>query len=129
VATTRPSESRAKKEDKFKDNRPNFRAGGDYYRNKDNFKTYDDMDDDNPKNGIRMSKPKDQVKTKLPPDQQPDKYEVMKRIEREKKALQKKLTDEARDRHEHLMKYKKTAKTNWTKHYENGMLNEDDFGE
>lgn len=140
VATTRPNESKTKKEYSFSANRNHVRAGGDYIynRKKDNsgFKkksiykgSYEDMDEDYPKNGVRMHKSKDQVKSKLPPDQQPDKYETMKRIEREKKAIQKKQLDEDYDRRENSMKRIKTNKTNWTKHYQTGMLDEEDFRE
>jgi hypothetical protein len=59
--------------------------------------------------------------------EQPNKYEGMKRIEREKRAQQKKHMDEEYDRHIHPMKQKKTAKTNWTKQYEKGSLDWEEF--
>lgn len=53
--------------------------------------------------------------------------EGMKRIEREKRAMQRKHMDEEYDRHIHPMKHKKTAKTNWTKQYEKGALDDEEF--
>ena len=55
------------------------------------------------------------------------KYEGMKRFEREKRALQKKHMYEEYDRQIHPMKSKKTGKTNWTKQYEKGTLDEEEF--
>lgn len=56
-----------------------------------------------------------------------DKYETKKRIERKKKAIKKKVIDEDYGRHKHPMHYKKTVKTNWTKQYEYGLLDEDNI--
>ncbi|HHT88877.1 MAG TPA: hypothetical protein GX002_07705 [Clostridiales bacterium] len=58
-------------------------------------------------------------------DPQMAKYQTMKRIEREKRAMNKKLMYEEYDRRGHPVTRKKTAKTNWIKHYENGTLDED----
>ncbi len=59
-------------------------------------------------------------------EQPNNKYEGMKRIESEKRARQKKHMDEEYDRHIHPMKQKKTAKTNWTKQYEKGSLDDEE---
>lgn len=88
---------------------------------------YEDYDNDYSNNDSRSQKSGGQVKTKHPPDKHPDKYEAFKRLEREKKAMQKKLVDEEYGRHKRQMKHKKNSKTNWTKQYEYGMLDEDDF--
>jgi hypothetical protein len=55
------------------------------------------------------------------------KFENMRRFEREKRALQKKHIYEEYDRQVHPMKNRKTAKTNWTKQYEKGTLDEEEF--
>ena len=66
-----------------------------------------------------------QVKTKHSADRYSDKYETYKRLEREKKVMQKKLLDEEYDRHKPQIKHKRSTKTNWTKQYEYGMLDDD----
>lgn len=90
---------------------------------------YEDFDDDYPKNDVRSQKSGGQAKTKLPTDRHPDKYEALKRLERERKAMQKKLLDEEYGKRKHQTKQKKRSKTNWTKQYEYGMLDEDDFSD
>lgn len=59
--------------------------------------------------------------------EQLSKYENMRRFEREKRALQKKHIYEEYDRQFHPMKNRKTSKTNWTKQYEKGTLDEEEF--
>lgn len=157
VATIRPNERGIKKENSFKEYRPSNKAGGDFKRNnntgfekkgtynnagfgkRSNHKeggferrgsynnAYEDMDDDSPRNGARNNKPRELVKPKLPPDQQPDKYEAKKRLEREKKVVQRKLMDEESDREKRPTKHKNSSKTNWTKNYQVGMLDEDEY--
>jgi len=58
---------------------------------------------------------------------QASKYENMRRFEREKRALQKKHLYEEYDKQFHPMKSKRTTKTNWTKQYEKGTLDEEEF--
>lgn len=70
-----------------------------------------------------------QVKTKHQTDRYPDKYETLKRLEREKKAIQKKLYDDEDERQKRQIKHKRSSKTNWTKQYEYGMLDDDDFSD
>lgn len=103
VATTRPNESKKKNN----------------YKNE-----FDDMDEYTPNNRAKVYKSKESTKTKLPPDLPLDKYEAIKRIERDKRAMHKKLMDEEYSKRDFPMKYKKTAKTNWTKYYEKGAIDE-----
>lgn len=91
---------------------------------------YADFDeDDNPKNDARSQRAGGNVKTKLPPDRNSEKYEAIKRLEKEKKAMQRKLMDEEYGKQKRQVKPKKRSKTNWTKQYEYGMLDEDDFSD
>lgn len=129
VATTKPNENRAKNEDQAF-----VKAGKDFNSKNIGFVRknklndfYDDSDEDYPKNEIRNNKVSGQAKTKVPPDTPIDKYEAMMRLEREKKAMQKKMLDEEYSKHKSPMKQKKTSKTNWTKYYETGLLDEDDY--
>lgn len=129
VATTKPNENRAKNEDQAF-----VKAGKDFNSKNIGFVRknklndfYDDSDEDYPKNEVKYNKVSGQAKTKLPPDTPIDKYEAMMRLEREKKAMQKKMLDEEYSKHKSPMKQKKTSKTNWTKYYETGLLDEDDY--
>lgn len=92
-----------------------------YY--KDAYADYDD--DDYPKHHRTGGN----VKTKLAPEKLPEKYETLKRIEKEKKAMQKKLMDEEYGKQKRQVKQKKRENTNWIKQYEYGMLDEDDFSD
>ncbi|CUH93736.1 hypothetical protein [Herbinix luporum] len=66
---------------------------------------------------------------KIPPELQADKHEVKKRLEREKKALKKKQLEEDFGRQKRQIKGKKNTKTNWTRQYEYGLLDEDDYSD
>ncbi|NLJ96008.1 MAG: hypothetical protein GX321_02545 [Clostridiales bacterium] len=88
---------------------------------------YEDMDEEYPKNEVKGHKVSGQTKTKVPPDTPIDKYEAKMRLEREKKVMQKKMIDEEYSKQKSPMKHKKTSKTNWTKYYENGLLDDDDY--
>jgi len=90
---------------------------------------YSEYDDDYSRNDAKSQKIGGNVRTKLPPDKHPDKYETLKRLEREKKAMQRKLMDEEFGKQKRQMKQKKREKTNWTKQYEYGMLDEDDYSD
>jgi hypothetical protein len=60
-------------------------------------------------------------------DQPFDKMETMKRLEREKKALQKKSRDEEEERMPRTMvKQRKNSKNDWTKSYQSGILEDDE---
>lgn len=52
-----------------------------------------------------------------------DMLDAMKRIGKERKTKRKQI-EEDYDRFKHPMQHKKTAKTNWIKQYESGMLDE-----
>ncbi len=62
-------------------------------------------------------------------EQQPDKLETIRRLEREKKAIQKKSqeTDKKRDKHSRpQVKQRRTNNIDWTKGYANGRYGDDD---
>ncbi|MBH1941690.1 hypothetical protein I5677_12380 [Mobilitalea sibirica] len=60
-------------------------------------------------------------------EQQPDKFETIKRLEREKKAMQKKYKDEEPKKPKRpVMKEKRSSKNEWTKSYQFGLLDEED---
>jgi len=91
---------------------------------------YADFDDDGfTRNDARSQKMGENLKTKLPPDKHPDKYETLKRLEREKKAMQRKLMDEEYGKQKRQIKQKRREITNWTKQYQNGLLDEDEFSD
>lgn len=120
MITARPNESKVKSENNSKksmgfDNRSNNRA------------FYEDGEEDYLEKEGKNYKSTGQSKSKIPPDTPFDKYETMKRLEREKKALQKKMLDEEYSKHKSPMKQKKNSKTNWTKYYEKGLIDEDDY--
>ena len=99
---------------------------------KGNYKgAYADFDDDDyTRNDVRSQKTGGSVRAKLPPDKHPDKYETLKRLEREKKAMQKKYLDEEYyGKQKRQVKPKKRENTNWIKQYEYGLLDEDDFSD
>ena len=121
VTTAKPNENRAKNEG----NHINKSDGFEKRNYKRDF--YDDMEDDYIKKEVKGQKVSGQSKSKRPPDTPPDKYEAMMRLEREKKAKQKKILDEEYSKHKSPMKQKKNSKTNWTKYYENGDFEEDDY--
>lgn len=124
MATTKPNEDRAKNEDKFKAKKNTGFEKRSNYR-----EFYEDNDEDYPKTEVKGHKSSGQTKTKVPPDTPSDKYETMMRLEREKKAMQKKIIDEEYSKSKRPMKQMKHSKTNWTKHYENGFWDESDYSE
>lgn len=113
-------------------------AGG-YYKSKDfrgsPFNKDDDYENDNKygkgygKGSQRMeSRSKSgQAKEK---EQQPDKFETLKRLENEKKIKQKKLNQEFSNKSERpnkpLVKHRRTSNIDWTKGYEKGLYDDDD---
>lgn len=122
MITARPNENRAKNQyNKSSKSEESYNRSS----NRDN---YEDMEDDYLENEVKNHKSAGQSKSKRPPNTPFDKYETMMRLEREKKAIQKKMIDEEFNKHKSKMKQKKnSSKTNWTKYYENGLLDEDDY--
>jgi len=63
-------------------------------------------------------------------EQQPDKFETLKRLENEKKIKQKKLDQELGNKwpkpNKPLVKHKRTNNIDWTKGYEKGFFDDDD---
>lgn len=76
----------------------------------------------------RVGKAKPKVVTKER-EQQPDKIETIKRLEREKKALRKKSMEEERKTdkpNKPMIKQKRTSNIDWTKGYNMGLYGDDD---
>lgn len=60
-------------------------------------------------------------------EQQPDKFETIKRIEREKKAMQKKQESKKTEKQaKPQVKQKRTNNIDWTRGYQNGLYDDDD---
>ena len=63
-------------------------------------------------------------------EQQPDKMEVVKRLEKEKKAMQKKNQDSSKKRNQQArpqVRIKRTNNIDWTREYENDSFDDDDM--
>ena len=82
-----------------------------------------DKDEETP---VRRSKPKTDNK---PREQQPDKFEIISRIEKEKKAMKKKHTESRNDQRpaKHTARPKRSGNIDWTREYENDSYDDDDL--
>ena len=82
-----------------------------------------DKDEETP---VRRSKPKTDNK---PREQQPDKFEIINRIEKEKKAMKKKHTESRTDQRpaKHTARPKRSGNIDWTREYENDSYDDDDL--
>ena len=82
-----------------------------------------DKDEETP---VRRSKPKTDNK---PREQQPDKFEIINRIEKEKKAMKKKHTESRNDQRpaKHTARPKRSGNIDWTREYENDSYDDDDL--
>lgn len=82
-----------------------------------------DKDEETP---VRRSKPKTDSK---PKEQQPDKFEIINRIEKEKKAMKKKHTESRGDQRpaKHTARPKRSGNIDWTREYENDSYDDDDL--
>lgn len=91
---------------------------------KNNFR---DKDDEEENKSVRSHKAAES-KPKNQPEQQLDKLETIKRLEREKKAVQKKLREEETEKQKRpVVKQKRSSKSDWTKDYVYGLIDEDDY--
>lgn len=99
-------------------------GNGGYSNNGFNNRGFDkDKDEDTPV--VRRQKPKADNK---PKEQQPDKFEIINRIEKEKKAMKKKHTESRGDsRPKHTVKPKRSGNIDWTREYENDSYDDDDL--
>ena len=100
-------------------------GNGGYSNNGYNNRGFDkDKDEDTPV--VRKSKPKADNK---PKEQQPDKIEIINRIEKEKKAMKKKHTDSKGDSRpaRHTVRPKRSGNIDWTREYENDSYDDDDL--
>ena len=82
-----------------------------------------DKDEETP---VRRSKPKTDSK---PKEQQPDKFEIINRLEKEKKAMKKKQTESRGDQRpaKHTARPKRSGNIDWTREYENDSYDDDDL--
>ena len=82
-----------------------------------------DKDEETP---VRRSKPKTDTK---PKEQQPDKFEIINRLEKEKKAMKKKHTESRGDQRpaKHTARPKRSGNIDWTREYENDSYDDDDL--
>ena len=97
---------------------------GGYSNNGFGGKVFDkDKDEETP---VRRSKPKTDNK---PREQQPDKFEIINRIEKEKKAMKKKHTESRNDQRpaKHTARPKRSGNIDWTREYENDSYDDDDL--
>ena len=99
-------------------------GGGRQYGNK-GYNPYDkDKDDDVRPNQRAKSSQRDSKK-----EQQPDKIEIMNRIQKEKKAIQKKQSENRKNNKpvRPQAKPKRSNNIDWTREYENGSYDDDDL--
>ncbi|MBE5925760.1 MAG: hypothetical protein E7270_02190 [Lachnospiraceae bacterium] len=99
-------------------------GGGRQYGNK-GYNPYDkDKDDDIRPNQRPKSSQRDSKK-----EQQPDKVEIMNRIQKEKKAIQKKQSENRKNNKSvrQQAKPKRSNNIDWTREYENGSYDDDDL--
>ncbi|MBQ2745724.1 MAG: hypothetical protein IJF37_08975 [Lachnospiraceae bacterium] len=95
------------------------------YTNSFNNRGFDkDKDEDTPV--VRRQKPKADSKPKEP---QQDKFDIMSRLEKEKKAMKKKHTESRGDSKpsRHVAKPKRSGNIDWTREYENDSYDDDDL--
>lgn len=113
------------------------KSTGEYNKNRDfkgvSFNKDDDYENDN-NYGKGYGKGKDQrdsrSKSGQMKEQQSDKYETLKRLEKEKKIKQKKMDQEFSGKLERpnkpMIKHRRTNNIDWTKGYEKGLFDDDD---
>lgn len=100
-------------------------GNGGYSNNGYNNRGFDkDKDEDTPV--VRRQKPKADNK---PKEQQPDKFDIINRIEKEKKAMKKKHAESRGDSKpsKHTVKPKRSGNIDWTREYENDSYDDDDL--
>ena len=99
-------------------------GNGGYSNSAFNSRGFDkDKDEDTP---VRRQKPKTDNK---PKEQQPDKFEIINRIEKEKKAMKKKHSESRGDSRpaKHTVRPKRSGNIDWTREYENDSYDDDDL--
>ena len=110
----------------------NFKSKSDF-KSKNNFKAKDvyskgyDKDKDEEDKPVR--RPKQTKSDSKPKEQQPDKFEIINRLEKEKKAMKKKYDESKKENRSqrHQMKPKRSGNVDWTREYENGSYDDDDL--
>lgn len=104
--------------------KPDFgRSKGGYNRSFDRNAGFgkDKDEEDKP---IRRPK---QTKADKPKEQQPDKIEIINRLEKEKKAMKKKREEKKERVVKHQVRPKRSGNVDWTREYENDSYDDDDL--
>lgn len=81
----------------------------------------DKDEDDKP-----VRRPK-QTKSDKPKEQQPDKMDIINRLEKEKKAMKKKREEKKEKPVKHQTRPKRSGNVDWTREYENDSYDDDDL--
>lgn len=94
------------------------------YNDRNYANSYDKDEDEN----VRPQRKQTASKEGKPKEQQPDKIEIMNRIEKEKKAMQKKQAERKNSKPARMQnRPKRTNNIDWTREYENGSYDDDDL--
>ena len=124
-------EGRENKENRENKGKGDFKGKSDYNKSKSGFnRSYDrnagfGKDKDEDEKPVRRPK---QTKTDKPKEQQPDKIEIINRLEKEKKAMKKKHEEKKEQRtSKHQVRPKRSGNVDWTREYENGSYDDDDL--
>lgn len=111
-----------------------YKPRGDYkqkndnqsYRQNNNFSKGFDKDKDEEQTPVRRSKASS--KDNKPKEQQSDKFDIINRLEKEKKAMKKKQAEKKEQKPaKHQIKPKRSGNIDWTRAYENDSYDDDDL--
>lgn len=107
-----------------------FKGKSDFNRSKNGYNRSFDRnagfgkDKDEEDKPVRRPK---QTKTDKPKEQQPDKIEIINRLEKEKKAMKKKREEKKEKPVKHQVRPKRSGNVDWTREYENDSYDDDDL--
>ena len=107
-----------------------FKRKGDFNRSKNGYNRNFDRnagfgkDKDEEDKPVRRPK---QTKTDKPKEQQPDKIDIINRLEKEKKAMKKKREEKKEKPVKHQVRPKRSGNVDWTREYENDSYDDDDL--
>ena len=131
--TDRPQGERKDFKDRGNFNKGNFDKNKSEFKPKGGFnKSFDksggfgkDKDEDDKP----VRRPKQTKTDSKPKEQQPDKLEIINRLEKEKKAMKKKYDESKKENkpQKHQSRPKRSGNVDWTREYENGSYDDDDL--
>lgn len=107
-----------------------FKGKSDFNRSKNGYNRSFDRnagfgkDKDEEDKPVRRPK---QTKTDKPKEQQPDKMDIINRLEKEKKAMKKKREEKKEKPVKHQVRPKRSGNVDWTREYENDSYDDDDL--